>query len=60
MKNSTKVILVISIISSIIGGLAKIKEYKVIGDVFLAISVVTYFYLLYRLFVFIFHRNKSR
>lgn len=57
MKNSTKLILIIWIITTIIGTLTKINGYKTIGNVFLATSVIAFLYLLY-LFIFKYLNKK--
>ncbi|CAM3805090.1 hypothetical protein FLBR109950_02310 [Flavobacterium branchiophilum] len=58
MKKSTKIILVITLLSTIIGVLAKLDGNRFIGNLFLAISVITWLYFIYTL-IFQFINKKQ-
>lgn len=48
MTKSTKFILLISIISSIVGTLTKLNGFKNIGDIFLIIGAISFLYLVFK------------
>ena len=58
MTKRTRVILLISIITSIIGTLSKLNGYKNFGDIFLAIGAVSFLYLIFK-FIYNLINKKS-
>ena len=59
MKNSTKIVLILYVISTAVGTILKMNGQKTIGNVLLLVSVATFLYLLY-LFIFQFINRKAQ
>ena len=59
MKNSTKIVLILYVISTAVGTILKMNGQKTIGNMLLLISVATFLYLLY-LFIFQFINRKAQ
>ena len=59
MKNSTKIVLILYVISTAVGTILKMNGQKTIGNMLLLVSVATFLYLLY-LFIFQFINRKAQ